>query len=479
MLRPAVRFKLLVAVALLLVAAHVRQHFHEPERSIVDRTKVHYQDWRANREKAARQSAIDVQTTKLPAVDSVIVCTIDEANQSQDTGVPVRLEGESAGILDSAKLIGTDAEQLATMWRGLEFGGMGAMCHYPVYGLRFFSRGKLFLEATLCWQCGNCYLMSDGKFDSVGFQDADQRFLDHLQTIVPLPLATQSYIARERARSHILFQDYAKAYVELDKAERLDPANGSTDEIRSNIFQFRGDHPRAIEAYSRAIQKSPDLELAFRERALLRAVAGDYRGALADYQDSIHGPYYRNDIGEQRGLCLVEVGEFDRALEDFCVAIQPAFPKVFVTHLRERAIECRKVEQGKYRRLAVLGLSELYDDCANKLETYLQARIPNWLSPDGRYTLVTQPDPRGRLAVVVRTLSGKEVWRSAAFAVNSEECVVLWGSQDRIWLFDNGCAYNWRQAASQSWMRTIYVQDYASPTPEEIASEARFVRRMN
>ena len=42
------------------------------------------------------------------------------------------------------------------IWNKLPPGEEGR-CHVPPFGLRFFSRGQLLLEASLCWECNNIF----------------------------------------------------------------------------------------------------------------------------------------------------------------------------------------------------------------------------------------------------------------------------------------------------------------------------------
>jgi hypothetical protein len=52
--------------------------------------------------------------------------------------------------------------------------------------LRFFSRGKLLLETSLCWECTNCYVRDgSGGYEWLGFYDADKEFFKALQAVIP------------------------------------------------------------------------------------------------------------------------------------------------------------------------------------------------------------------------------------------------------------------------------------------------------
>lgn len=51
---------------------------------------------------------------------------------------------------DRVKLLGSLAKQVAVR----EQAG-GALCHYPIHGLKVYRRGKLLYETTFCWKCSN------------------------------------------------------------------------------------------------------------------------------------------------------------------------------------------------------------------------------------------------------------------------------------------------------------------------------------
>ena len=41
--------------------------------------------------------------------------------------------------------------------------GNQALCHFPGYGLRCYREGKLLLETSFCWKCGNYHLVLNGE----------------------------------------------------------------------------------------------------------------------------------------------------------------------------------------------------------------------------------------------------------------------------------------------------------------------------
>ncbi|MFN9732804.1 MAG: hypothetical protein ACK544_02080 [Microcystis sp.] len=55
------------------------------------------------------------------------------------------------------KVEGEFVQQVANLWRQLK-PGQSARCHMPPFGLRFYCKGELILQASMCWECNNMYL---------------------------------------------------------------------------------------------------------------------------------------------------------------------------------------------------------------------------------------------------------------------------------------------------------------------------------
>lgn len=51
---------------------------------------------------------------------------------------------------------GREARNIVSVWRRQKFWGRSpAMCHEPPYALKFYSKGRVVLFATICWACHN------------------------------------------------------------------------------------------------------------------------------------------------------------------------------------------------------------------------------------------------------------------------------------------------------------------------------------
>jgi len=59
--------------------------------------------------------------------------------------------------VDATRLVqGRDAQAILRVWRKQRFLGYSpAMCHQPPYAIKFYSKDKVVLFATVCWACRN------------------------------------------------------------------------------------------------------------------------------------------------------------------------------------------------------------------------------------------------------------------------------------------------------------------------------------
>jgi hypothetical protein len=76
----------------------------------------------------------------------------------------------------ATKLVrGREARNILSVWRRQRFGGRSAaMCHEPPYALKFYSKGRVVLFATICWACHNVMFDVPETKDAVAFA-ADSR----------------------------------------------------------------------------------------------------------------------------------------------------------------------------------------------------------------------------------------------------------------------------------------------------------------
>jgi hypothetical protein len=82
-------------------------------------------------------------TRKLPAIDRVELQKLKASEMAIES------------IVATQTLQGRQAKDVARVWRTQKYAAYPADCHYPAYGIKFFSKQRLILYASLCWQCDN------------------------------------------------------------------------------------------------------------------------------------------------------------------------------------------------------------------------------------------------------------------------------------------------------------------------------------
>jgi hypothetical protein len=102
-------------------------------------------------------------TVRLPAVDKV---ELEKFKTSE-----MWIEGiEATKVLE-----GREAQSIAALWRRQDYRLGSAECHYPAFGIKFYSGGKLIAHASLCWMCDNVAFLTPGLRSKQGFAGKSRR----------------------------------------------------------------------------------------------------------------------------------------------------------------------------------------------------------------------------------------------------------------------------------------------------------------
>ena len=67
----------------------------------------------------------------------------------------------------------------------------GALCHFPIHGLRIYARDKLLFETSICWHCSNYYFTYDGVSNWLGLTDDAIDIKKLLDDFMPIPDSEQ------------------------------------------------------------------------------------------------------------------------------------------------------------------------------------------------------------------------------------------------------------------------------------------------
>lgn len=80
------------------------------------------------------------------------------------------------GQIEFSKTVeGAEAQKIASLWRTQTYYPNSAICHFPGYGIKFFSDGKLLMYATLCWECNNIGFQTPDLKKTQGFGGEDKK----------------------------------------------------------------------------------------------------------------------------------------------------------------------------------------------------------------------------------------------------------------------------------------------------------------
>lgn len=129
------------------------------------------------------ESLSPAYAAKLPDCDRVEVFLLAgdvKKPESAADRFPVRPYCGSSGVLQKKELKGAEAAKLCSLWRGLTFDNrMQVLSHSAAYGLRFHHTGKLVLETSVSFSCGNfsyprtAFPMMPGEYSWHGFRTGD------------------------------------------------------------------------------------------------------------------------------------------------------------------------------------------------------------------------------------------------------------------------------------------------------------------
>jgi hypothetical protein len=132
--------------------------------------------------------------SELPECDRIEVFLLggDVQDKGGEGTFPIRPYRQFSKIEKRRDVVGEDAKKLCVAWRSLTFDMWSqALCHLPIYGLRFYQGDKLRFETSVCFGCSNFYFSRDGAETSWhGFRvndPAGKNLVESLAKIIPLP----------------------------------------------------------------------------------------------------------------------------------------------------------------------------------------------------------------------------------------------------------------------------------------------------
>lgn len=123
-----------------------------------------------------------------------------------------------------------------------------------------------------------------------------------------------------------------------DRMILRDPNSASAYRFRCYEYSRIGEHDRALADCDRAVVIAPGDASSYYSRGRARAASGDYHGAVADLSEAIRQnalPSWNRSVYMARGNAYIHIGDLDRAISDFTLAIAIS-PRDWIAY-RDRA----------------------------------------------------------------------------------------------------------------------------------------------
>lgn len=117
----------------------------------------------------------------LPQIDKVVILDLGhnlEGSPSKYERIGKLSTGRDFPIYATIEVKGGEASEIAGMWRKLP-PGEARRCHIPPYGLRFYRRGRMIVEASVCWRCNSVVTSARGDESAYTF-DSSAEVSQHL-----------------------------------------------------------------------------------------------------------------------------------------------------------------------------------------------------------------------------------------------------------------------------------------------------------
>jgi hypothetical protein len=106
-----------------------------------------------------------------------------------DTTFPIRPYGDTrTPILRHVSLKGKEFEKVRDSFLSATRPGfLQVMCHYPIYGFRFYRGDSLVVETSICFQCNNFYVLTASEYGWKSLSPFTAEFQSLLDNILPPP----------------------------------------------------------------------------------------------------------------------------------------------------------------------------------------------------------------------------------------------------------------------------------------------------
>ena len=129
---------------------------------------------------------------------SIEVSTLGPRIETSDnqTGFPIKPYGDFHVITNSKRISGSDATSISKALIGaIDPDSPGAMCHMPVYGLRFYIGPIRTFQTSICFHCFNFYDRRFLRYYWQGLSSKQDILKQLLSQVLPLQNTEQGAAA--------------------------------------------------------------------------------------------------------------------------------------------------------------------------------------------------------------------------------------------------------------------------------------------
>ncbi|MDO4732450.1 MAG: tetratricopeptide repeat protein [Bacillota bacterium] len=225
--------------------------------------------------------------------------------------------------------------------------------------------------------------VKDGCFVAIkGFDDLMLKIGEALYQEEVLPGNTEAFLDQQtKARLSLYNEQYQElrsdnpeVFQRMDAAQQAEEEKSATEgELtvwdyfrRGNRAADEGDFPKAIEAYSKAIELDPDYAAAYYNRGSAYDDLKQYDEAIADYSKAIELDPDDAAVYNNRGSAYDDLKQYDEAIADYSKAIE--LKPDYAAAYNNRGFAYRK--QGKYNE-AIADFSKAIELDPNNIIGYL------------------------------------------------------------------------------------------------------------
>ena len=131
----------------------------------------------------------------------------------------------------------------------------------------------------------------------------------------------QSYMYRGAAKSFLKM--FPGALKDLNTSKKIDSTNPKLDYYFGKYYLFlKSKNDSALFYYSKAIRKNPQYAAAYDERATVKIMLNDFKGAIEDENKAIGIDSTQQIYYTDRGFALFSLNHYKEAIKDYNTSLQ-------------------------------------------------------------------------------------------------------------------------------------------------------------